>query len=200
MQQGSGGVTDDDGWGGAHGVDTDTGGASNLGCDAGEPSENPWLLPNVDAARRSVWGAEAGQCAPGFEVDKWDGYFNEYFLECKDTPLPAPETSSVLDAELTARSFVLQATVEPGETLSLSTEIASARDVRLELWGTCGPCAQPVELLGMTSVAASSTAVPVCFEVQPSGAHSHLLLLMSGSDAAHGHVRFCPGATCASGP
>lgn len=172
-----------------------------LDCEAVPLAPNPWLEPNTDASRRAVFKPTGAQCGPGVEVDVWGGYFNEIFAECRDWPSswPGPQASRSLH-DFAVRSLVLKEPLTPGELLAVSTDIVSPTPTHVELWGTCAACGSALEYLGAQDVEAVPAGAGVCFQINATAPHSHLLLLMSDVNAAHGHIRFCAGQTCPSLP
>jgi len=170
-------------------------------CDAVLPAPNPWLEPNTDLSRRAIFKPIGAQCGPGVEVDVWGGYFNEIFVDCRDWPFPWPGAElSTPQRDFAVRSLVLKEPIMPGESMAISTDIVSPTPARVELWGTCAACGSALEYLGAQDIAAVPTGVGICFELNATAPHSHLLLIISDVNAAHGHIRFCAGQTCPSAP
>lgn len=178
------------------------GGATDGGeaCDPDGPIANPWSLPNIDLSRRAVFAPNGAQCGPGVEVDKWGGYFNELFVDCRAWPFDWPSDQASSVSGYGVRSLVLKQPLVVGAPFAISTDITSAVDVRVEVWGTCGSCAGPIEFLGGATLEASSKEHGVCFDLEATAPHTHLLLLMSDVNAAHGHIRFCSGQVCVDAP
>lgn len=204
----SGGVPSEDGSGGlimAGGPAVDDGvdpvGPEPFRCDAVAFTPNPWLEPNTDLSRRAIFKPTGAQCGPGVEVDVWDGYFNEIFVDCRDWPFPWPSQEAEQPLrDFAVRSLVLKEPLTPGVPWAVSTDVVSPTPTRVELWGTCAACGDALEYLGAQDIDAVPAGVVVCFEINASAPHSHLLLLMSDVNAAHGHIRFCAGQTCPTAP